>query len=162
MLPITYYSQAKAWMTGDMLKSILSKLNRQMVSNGHKISLFMDNAACNPEELRTKFSNIHACFRPPPPPLTVQPLDLGIIQNFKVYYRQLFLQYVISKIDECDKASDVVKSVNLLTIIRWVALAWSNSICKCFRKAGILDTDLDMVSRDADDNDPFWKLSGTK
>ena len=52
-----------------------------------------------------------------------------------------------------------IKSVNMLTAIRWVALAWSkvaaDTICKCFRKAGILDTDLDVISRDADDNDPF-------
>ena len=156
LLPATYFSQAKAWMTGDILESILSKLNRQMVSKNHKILLFMDNAGCHPEELRTKFSNIQICFSPPNTTSILQPLDLGIINNFKIHYRQLFLRYVISKIDE---ASDVVKSVNLLSAIRWVALAWSqvtaDTISKCFRKAGILDTDLDVICRDADDNDPF-------
>ena len=62
LLPVTCFSQAKAWMTGDILESILSKLNRQMVSKNCKILLFMDNAGCHPEELRTKFSNIQICF----------------------------------------------------------------------------------------------------
>ena len=87
-------------------------------------------------------------------------LDLGIIQNFKVHYRRYFLRYVLSKIDECDSASDVVKSVNILVAIRWVALAWSQvtaeTITKCFRKAGILDMGLDVVNRGIEDDlDPF-------
>ena len=119
----------------------------------------MDNAGCHPVELRTKFSNIQICFLPPNTTSILQPLDLGIISNFKIHYWQLFLQYVISKIDEVDKASDVVKWVDLLSAIRWVALAWSHvtadTISKCFRKAGILNTDLDVICRDGDDNDLF-------
>ena len=85
---------------------------------------------------------------------------LGIIQNFKLHYRRYFLRYVVSKIDECDTATDVVKSVNVLVAIRWVALAWSqvtaDTIVKCFRKAGILDTGLDVICRIInDDEDPF-------
>ena len=124
-LPVTYFSQPKAWMTGDILESILSKLNRQMINKNRKILLFMDNAGCHPEKLCGKFSNIHICFIPANTTPALQPLDLGIIQNFKLHYRRYFLRYVISKIDECDKASDVVKSVNVLIAIRWVALAWS-------------------------------------
>ena len=71
--PVTYFSQAKAWMTGDILESILSKLNRQMVSKNCKILLFMDNAGCHPEKLRTKFSNIQICFCLPTPPLFCNP-----------------------------------------------------------------------------------------
>lgn len=130
-------------MTGGIMETILSKLNRKMISSSHKILLFMDNAGCHPEELRDKFSNIQICFLPPNTTSTLQPLDLGIIKNFKLHYRRHFLRYVISKIDDCDKASDVVKSVDVLIAIRWVALAWSQvtagTISKCFRKAGILD-----------------------
>ena len=51
-------------------------------------------------------------------------------------------------------------AVNTFTdLTRWVALAWSqvaaDTITKCFRKAGILDKELDVVCRDADDKDPF-------
>ena len=161
LLPVSYFSQPKAWMTGDIMETILSKLNRQMISNNRKILLFMDNAGCHPEELRDRFSNIHICFLPANTTSVLQPLDLGIIKNFKIHYWRYFLRYIISKIDECDKASDVVKSVNVLIAIPWVALAWSqvtaDTISKCFRKAGILDTELDVICRDteSDDNDPF-------
>jgi len=159
LLPVTYFSQPKAWMTGDIMEAILSKLNRQMISTNHKILLFLDNAGCHPEELPDKFSNIQICFLPANTTSILQPLDLGIIKNFKLHYRRHFLRYVISKIDECDKASDVVNSVNVLIAIRWVALAWlqvtADTISKCFRKADILDNELDVICRDTDDNDPF-------
>ena len=62
-------------------------------------------------------------------------------------------------LDKVDKASDVVKLVDLLSAIQLVALAWSqvtvDTTSKCFGKAGILGTDLDVICHDADDNDTF-------
>ena len=67
------------------------------------------------------------------------------------------MRYVLAKIDECDSASDVSKSVNVLVAIRWVAMAWSlvkeETVRKCFRNAGILDSDMAVVVRD--EEDPF-------
>ena len=80
LLPVTYFSQPKAWMTGDIMETILSKLNRQMISTNRKILLFMDNAGCHPEELHM-FSNIQICFLPANTTSILQPLDLGIIKN---------------------------------------------------------------------------------
>ena len=83
------------------------------------------------------------------------PLDLGIIQNFKVHYRKLFLQYILDKIDDYSTATDV-KSVNVLVAIRWLQrLGFQlETISKCFRMAGILDSSLDVISCDLDE-DPF-------
>lgn len=122
----------------------------------------MDNAGCHPEDLVGKFSNIKVCFLPANTTSKLQPLDLGIIQNFKVHYRHFFLRFVLSKIDQCDKASDVVKSINILIALRWVAKAWMlvkpETITKCFRKAGILNRELDIISSELEvDDDPFWK-----
>ena len=73
----------------------------------------------------------------------LQPLDLGIIKNFKVHYKKL-LHYVVAKIDECTKASEVTKKINILQAIRWIAEAWkkisSDTIKKCFRLSGVLDS----------------------
>ena len=67
--------------------------------------------------------DIKVLFVPPNTTSRLQPLNLGIIQNFKVHYRILFLQFVLSQIDTCTKASDVAKSLNILHAIRWVAKA---------------------------------------
>ena len=73
------------------------------------------------------------------------------------------MRYVISKIDSCDSASDAVKSVNILMAIRWAAKAWSDvtpeTISKCFRKAGVLTTDLDVISCGNSDEDPFLEVA---
>ncbi len=90
----------------------------------------------------------------------MQPLDLGIIQTFKAYYRKHFLTFV-SKIDSCDRATDVIKFVNVLVALRWVALAWQEvspeTNSKCFKKAGVLNYELDVVTLGATDGsvDPF-------
>ena len=70
----------------------------------------------------------------------------------------MFLRYVLAKINECDTASDVSKSVNILTAIKWVANAWD--ISKCFRNAGILSDSMGVITRglnenDDSDDDPF-------
>ena len=158
-LPVHYYSQPKAWMTGAILESVLSKLNRRLSARGRKIALLMDNAGCHPEDLKDRFSNIRIIFLPPNTTSMLQPLDLGIIQNFKVHYRTLFLRFVLSKIDACETASEITKSVSILHAIRWIAQAWEavrpEVVKKCFRKAGILDESFSVVSRSCEDRDPF-------
>ena len=47
ILPVSYYSQKKAWMT---LEAILTKLNRRLSSSNRNILLLMDNAGCHPDD----------------------------------------------------------------------------------------------------------------
>ena len=55
-----------------------------------------------------------------------------------MHYGKLFLQNVLARIDECDIATDVANSVNILVAIRWVAKTWlavkETTICKSFEK----------------------------
>ena len=147
-------------MNGEIMELVLTKLNHCFASEKRKVLLLMDNAGCHPEELKGKFSNIKIVSLPVNTTSKLQPLDLGIIQNFKVHYCKMLLQHVIARIDQCNHASEVVKSVNILASIRWIALAWAKvkpeTIMKCFRKAGILRDDMsDIVTRMHDSEDPF-------
>ena len=51
--------------------------------------------------------------------------------------------------------SEVCKSINVLVAIRWVAMAWSlvqeETVRKCFRKAGVIESDLTVVACDEQD-----------
>ena len=118
----------------------------------------MDNAGCHPSSLESEFSNKNH-FLTSYTTSKLQPLDFGIIQNFKIHYKCLLLRYILTKIDECQTASEVVKSVNILIAIRWVAQAWSmvtvQTISKCIRRAGILDSEMGIVSCDMEEDDPF-------
>ena len=104
-LPVRYYSQAKCWMTGEILSDILSYLNQKLRSKGRSDLLFMDNAGCHPSDMADKYSNIKVLFLPPNTTSKLQPLDLGIIQNFKLHYRKLLMRFVLTKIEECATAS---------------------------------------------------------
>ena len=106
-------------MTGEILDKVLNKLNYCLSARHQYILLLMDNAGCHPPEYKEKYSNIKIIFLPSNTTSKMQPLDLGIIQNFKVYYRHLFFRYVLAKIDSCTSASSVVKSdVDVFTAIR--------------------------------------------
>ena len=150
-------------MNGEIMELILTKLNHLFASLRRKILLLMDNAGCHPGELKGKFSNIKIDFLPPNTTSKLQLLDLGIIQNFKVHYRKMLLQHVITRINQCNHASGVVKSINIPASVRWVALVWEKvkpeTIMKCFRKARILRDDMsDIVTcpHESDDfEDPF-------
>ena len=105
------------------------------------------------EYLATKFSNIKICFLPANTTSKLQPLDLGIIKD---HYRHFLLRYFLSKIEECETASEVASAILIAT--RWIARAWkavkAETICKCLRKVSILDSGMEVVSCDIDD-DPF-------
>ena len=156
-LPVIYFDQKKAWMTADILETILTRLNSRLIRESRPVLLFMDNAGCHPDYLLVKFTNISICFLPANTTSKLQPLDLWFMQNLKVHYRSLLLRYVLAKIDECDTASDVSKSVNILKAIQWVANAWDmvkpETISKCFRNAGILSGSMDVINSGLNEND---------
>ena len=74
------------------------------------------------------------------------------------------MTHVISRIDDCETAADVCKSVNLLQAIRWIAQAWEavepSTIIKCFASAEVLDKERNVVKAQAppNDEDPFSNL----
>ena len=55
--------------------------------------------------------------------------------------------------------------MNILVALRWVAQAWAKvkaeKIKKCFRKAGVLNDDMSVVSCETAEEDPFLDLDAS-
>ena len=91
---------------------MLEKLNVKLKRKGRKILFLMDNASCHPHNLAETFSNITIKFLPKNATSMTQPLDTGIIANWKVKYKNKLLRFVFSRVDGKKNASEIVKSVN--------------------------------------------------
>lgn len=137
-LPAIWKFNKKAWMTQDIMNEWLLQFDRKMVRQKRKILLFLDNAASHPREVNLQ--NIKVIFLPPNTTSMCQPLDQGIIQNFKFYYRGLILKHILSKMDEVKSASELAKSINILEALYYINSSWakvsSATIQNCFKKAG--------------------------
>ena len=99
---------------------------------------------CHPYDLKERYSNIKLVFFPVNCTSKLQPLYLGIIQNFKVHYIKLLLRHIITMTTDHDSAKDIAKTLDVLQAIRWMGTAWSkvenDTIIKCFAAAGISST----------------------
>ena len=159
-----YSSQQKAWMTSDILHKLLSQLNISFKAQNRSILLFMDSAGCHPYDLKGRYSNIKLVFFPVNCTSKLKPLDLGIIQNFKVHYRKLLLRHVITLPTDHNCATDIAKTLEVLQAIRWMGTAWSkvenDTIIKCFAAARVSNTfsEAVIVSTVSGEEDPFADL----
>ena len=81
---VSYYSQGKAWMTGEILEDILTKLNRRLSSSNRNILLLTDNAGCHPVDLSQKFYNRLYLF-------SLKPSMIGIAFHHLLYNVIIFL-----------------------------------------------------------------------
>ena len=64
-LPVKYFSQVNAWMTGEILDEVLTELKHRLSSCSLSIVLLLDNAGCHPHDLKGKYSNIRIIFLSP-------------------------------------------------------------------------------------------------
>ena len=150
-------------MTTEIMTSILGKINRQMEVAKRKIILFMDNAPCRPESLSERYSNIKVVFLPKKNTTSrLQPLDAGIIRNFKLKYRKKLLKFVISRINDNVKATDIIQEVDVLKAISWIKSAWGEvseeTIVNCFKKCGFRKSQPDVQLTDFAEEEEFESL----
>ena len=108
-----YFSNEKSWMNTDIMVKILSMVDAKRKSQNRNVILFIDNAPCHPTDLKDKFSNINVRFLPKNTTSRLKPLDPGIIQSFKVKYRKLLLKFVISRVNDKETTSEIVKEVDV-------------------------------------------------
>jgi hypothetical protein len=71
-----------------------------MKNEDRNVLLMLDNAPCHPKECQ--LTNVKAVFFPPNTSGKLQPLDQGIIQSFKLFYRCRILSALVARMDEAE------------------------------------------------------------
>ena len=116
--------------------------------------MFWDNATCYPETAQVGLKNIKLVFLPKNTTSPLQPLDDGIIRNFKHKYRKLIVRYAVSRIDEGKTASQIIEEVHVLKAITWLQTEWKSvvpeTIKHCFKKCGFDAGNTSVVNEEID------------
>ena len=124
------------------MQAVLTRFNRKLLLEQRKVVLILDNATCHPKSITDSNKDF---LLPKNTTSRLQPLDAGIIQNFKVKYRKRLVKYVLARINEYSSATQIIKDVNILMAIRWAQEAWKEvtetTIKNCFEKCEIIKND---------------------
>ena len=136
MLGVHYEANKKASMTSKIFVDWVKRTNQKFRFENRNVLMFVDNCSSHPD---VEASNLRLVFFCHPIQLrSCKPMDAGIIQSVKINYRKRLLRYLISRMDACNTASELVKLVNILDAILWIKDVWSSlpssTIQKCFTK----------------------------
>ena len=105
--------------------------------------------------MEDSLSQVKIIFLPRNTTTLLQPLDAGIIQNFKVKYRKRLLKHVLGRINEHFSVTRIIKNVNILMAIQWTQEAWKGvtgmAIRNCFEKCGMVKSNENLVEVEEDD-----------
>ncbi|XP_060839515.1 tigger transposable element-derived protein 4 isoform X1 [Rhopalosiphum padi] len=134
---IVWKSNTKAWMTRSIMTEWILDFDYRMTQSKRNIVLFLDNASSHP--LLNNLQSIKLIFFPPYISSNCQPLNLGIIQNFKMLYRQCLLKH---RLLIMDNGSGLINRINVLHAILWIKCAINqikkSTVRNSFIKSGIL------------------------
>lgn len=72
---VEYHFNASAWMTMDIFRKYIARLNKAFEFAGRKVAILVDNASVH--KLKETFSHIKLVFLPPNTTSKLQPLDAG-------------------------------------------------------------------------------------
>ena len=135
--PCHYTANTKSWMTSEIFQNWLEKWNRNLANKGRKIALVLDNATCHP---KITLSNIELEFLPPNTTSHIQPMDQGIIANFKRHHRHYYIMAHLCPAIEAGRSPD---KITMFPALEFCVQAWNNvtarTIARCFRRAGFIN-----------------------
>ena len=124
-------------MTSEIFTEWACSLTNKMRNDNRNILIFLDNATSHKA---FEYSNVKFAFFSPNLTSEVQPLDQGIINSFKAYYRGALLKRRLLLIDECINGTEFTKKIAVLDAVKWAAQSCEsvsvNTISNCFVKAG--------------------------
>jgi hypothetical protein len=135
---VKYCSSQNAWMTSKIFKEELIRWDSELISSNRKVLLLVDNCPSHIID-STILSNIKLVFLPPNTTSKLQPLDNGIIKNFKVFYRKKLVSKLLGTIDNNEEFKINVLESLLLSEYAWEAIT-TNTIVNCFKILAMNDS----------------------
>lgn len=137
---VQYYHNSKAWMTSTIFVDWLKRLERQMSAQKRYIVLLLDNAPSHIHNL--ELTHVHVEMLPPNTTAHIQPMDAGIIKNFKLHYKRKLLQHYVSQVDE----KGAFSRIDIKQAIYFVKDSWElvkkETIANCFSHVQIRPADI--------------------
>lgn len=131
-LQVSYVSNRKAWMTREIFAQWLRERDERLGKQNRKICLVLDNCAAHHTTVVLK--NIELCFLPPNTTAVVQPLDQGVIMNFKSGYRKRVIDRILLNMSmKRETTIDLYMAIEMLQAA-WMAVT-ASTIANCFRHA---------------------------
>lgn len=151
-LPVDYTANKKAWMTSEIFESEIRKWDKRLLKENRKILLLVDN--CPAHSVVPNLTNIKLVFLPPNVTSVLQPMDQGVIRNFKAHFRRLLVLLLIELREKSVKNICDVK-ISVLEAIRLMSDSWNSvslfTIKNCFKKAGLLNSQIEGQFDEEDD-----------
>lgn len=155
-------------MTTSVFQDWLVQFDRSMRLAGRKVILLVDNASSHSDN-GIILTNTKLQFLPPNTTAHIQPMDAGIIQNFKAHYKKLLCRHFLSCIEDNQK-----QTLDIKCALAFVKRAWNSvtvqTIVNCWKHVNILPQDLplstliqhpesaDVISEDDEDDIPLARL----
>ncbi|GBM13293.1 Tigger transposable element-derived protein 4 [Araneus ventricosus] len=155
-LEVDYDFNKKSWMTSEMGEKWVQKLDKRMIAECRKIALVFYNCPAHPKEINLKLKNITVFYLPPCTTSKLQPMDQGVIKNFKIHYRKRIVRKVITAL----KNNQSMPKINLRESISEISKAWNYDVTdrNSFAKAGFFVSNENSASTDDEDDIPLEKL----
>ncbi|XP_042897244.1 jerky protein homolog [Parasteatoda tepidariorum] len=129
--PVQYDAQSNAWMTAALFKDwffhhfvpeVKESFKSLGLPDGTKAILLLDNCKAHPPVDELVSGNIVATLLPPNITSLIQPMDQGVIQNFKCFYGRSFIQGLLNA--DCN-VTDFQKKFTVRDAVHAIALSWN-------------------------------------
>ncbi|KAK1940718.1 CENP-B 2 [Phytophthora citrophthora] len=140
--PVRLYSHDQALMSGNIFSDWLEAFNSLM--EDRQVLLLVDNAPCHgAESTDIELSNVRVRFLPPNSPPTFQPMQAGIIQQFKSNVKTLGVQWML---DQRLASEEAEAKMGLLTAVQHIVRSWQfitpYTIRNCWAHTGMVSGEL--------------------
>ncbi|GBN33241.1 Tigger transposable element-derived protein 4 [Araneus ventricosus] len=158
-LEVDYDFNKKYSMTSEICEKWVQKLDKFLIAECRKIALVFNNGPAHPKEINQKLKNVTVFYLPPYTTSKLQPMDQGVIQNFKIHYRKRTVRKVITALEN----NQSMPKINLRESISEISKTRNYNvtdctICNSFAKAGSFVSNENSASTEDEDDIPLEEL----